>query len=573
MPRTAKYLVLVPMALLLWVFFGPQPLGGRAAYVTTRGISMEPRYTQGDLVVVQRASDYGPGDIIAYKSGTLKTIVLHRIVGRDQQGFVTKGDNNTWLDPDRVRSADVIGKAWFHIPGAGKVLAPLRNPPVTAALAAALGLSFLLGGRRLSRRQRERRRGERKSGNVVKPQRISVDRFTDAQKRWLGVMSAIGLASLLIFLVTLVRPAVKDVSSGFAYTHNGSFTYSAEVEPNTVYPDGAVSTGDPIFTRVVDQVTVGFNYQLHSRTQALTKGYISLNARVLGDTGWTKPLLIGEPVPFSGTSAKVEGILDLTEVGRIADRVQRVTGIAENAQSIEVTPSVLLQGHLGGQQVNEEFAPQLDLVLDAFQLKVGAEGSGLEALSVSKPGTVKASELAANNFSFFGIEVPHSGAKTGSLVGLVATVILLVVLWRRFSNPAHADEPALIEAEYAAWLVPVEAMRSDPQRSVQVQGFQALMRLAELYERMILHAASDGHHTYFIEEEGVVYYYETSDAKKASAARPSAGGPPPPPPPPPPPVPRRLKETQDPERLRRLRQELKEIEQNITEAGPRRPEE
>src|SRR5207237_543966 len=80
---------------LLW----PATLGGSTTYVVTHGISMEPRFSTGDLALLRSAGSYDVGDVIAYPSPTLGTVVMHRIVARDGDAFVPEGDNNSRQDP------------------------------------------------------------------------------------------------------------------------------------------------------------------------------------------------------------------------------------------------------------------------------------------------------------------------------------------------------------------------------------------------------------------------------------------------------------------------------------------
>ena len=96
-------------------------LTGRVGYVVTNGISMEPLYHTGDLVVFARASSYHVGEIVAYH-GDLDghLVVLHRIVGGNgSSGFLMKGDNNHRLDPVHPTASQVIGRAILHIPKVG----------------------------------------------------------------------------------------------------------------------------------------------------------------------------------------------------------------------------------------------------------------------------------------------------------------------------------------------------------------------------------------------------------------------------------------------------------------------
>src|SRR5438067_683220 len=97
-PRVASTSAVVALVLATVWLFWPSGLGGGTTYVATHGISMEPRFHTGDLAVLSPADGYSVGDVVAYHSDSLHTIVMHRIVSGDGNGFTTKGDNNSWLD-------------------------------------------------------------------------------------------------------------------------------------------------------------------------------------------------------------------------------------------------------------------------------------------------------------------------------------------------------------------------------------------------------------------------------------------------------------------------------------------
>ena len=101
-PRYTKKLIsgaLVALVLgSLWFYFAPASVGGSTNWVVTDGISMEPRFHAGDLVLVRAQSDYRVGQIVAYHNKQLHTIVLHRIIGRAGSRYIFKGDNNNFVD-------------------------------------------------------------------------------------------------------------------------------------------------------------------------------------------------------------------------------------------------------------------------------------------------------------------------------------------------------------------------------------------------------------------------------------------------------------------------------------------
>jgi signal peptidase I len=138
------------LALGAWfVLLRPQALGGTAGYVMVAGVSMQPTLEPGTLVVVVRQAAYAVGDVVAYRIAdddvAAGSNVIHRIVGGTPAGYVTHGDNTTWLDSWHPSTSDVIGKVAFTIPGAVPILMFLRSPLFLASLAAGFGVYIVLG--------------------------------------------------------------------------------------------------------------------------------------------------------------------------------------------------------------------------------------------------------------------------------------------------------------------------------------------------------------------------------------------------------------------------------------------
>jgi signal peptidase I len=118
--RVVASVLLVALVVVWAVLFRQQGLGGPAAYVEVNTAAMAPIIPKGDLAVMERASSYQTGDIVAYTihaaSPGAQATVVGRIVGGDgTTGFVIKGDNVPVADPVRPTSADVVGKFWFHV--------------------------------------------------------------------------------------------------------------------------------------------------------------------------------------------------------------------------------------------------------------------------------------------------------------------------------------------------------------------------------------------------------------------------------------------------------------------------
>lgn len=137
--RALARLIAATFAAAVLALVWPQPLGGRTSYLIVSGTSMEPRLRSLDAVAVRERSDYGVGDVVAYRvpDGEFGAgnIVIHRITAIDADGrLTTQGDNRAQPDLWRPTAADVVGTPWIHVPGGGRLLHRLGEPIVLAAL-------------------------------------------------------------------------------------------------------------------------------------------------------------------------------------------------------------------------------------------------------------------------------------------------------------------------------------------------------------------------------------------------------------------------------------------------------
>lgn len=110
----------------------PMPLGFGAAVVLSG--SMEPEFSEGDLIIVCREDTYQVGDIVVYQEG--KSLVVHRIVAINGDTVTTRGDANNTAD-EPIGISAVKGKVLFWIPYAGTVVGFLKTPMGTICMIAA----------------------------------------------------------------------------------------------------------------------------------------------------------------------------------------------------------------------------------------------------------------------------------------------------------------------------------------------------------------------------------------------------------------------------------------------------
>ena len=74
--------------------------------------SMAPNFNKEDLIIIKEEKEYEVGDIITFKN--LDGIyVTHRIIEKDENGFITKGDNNNTKDDEKATKEQICGKVVF----------------------------------------------------------------------------------------------------------------------------------------------------------------------------------------------------------------------------------------------------------------------------------------------------------------------------------------------------------------------------------------------------------------------------------------------------------------------------
>ena len=120
-------------------------IGGSTRYVVTNGDSMEPLFHSGDLALVRPAGQYKVGDIVAYWSTLLHTVVLHRIV-RDRWQHTTPSRviTTTSSIPPIPRAPSCSANCGCTCPGGGVWLDALHSPASRQSCARLLAAGLLL---------------------------------------------------------------------------------------------------------------------------------------------------------------------------------------------------------------------------------------------------------------------------------------------------------------------------------------------------------------------------------------------------------------------------------------------
>ena len=70
---------------------------------------MYPTLQKGDIILIKKNNDYKKGDIITYDYES-DYLVTHRIIEKNTNFFITKGDNNNSEDDNFIQLDNIKGK-------------------------------------------------------------------------------------------------------------------------------------------------------------------------------------------------------------------------------------------------------------------------------------------------------------------------------------------------------------------------------------------------------------------------------------------------------------------------------
>jgi signal peptidase I len=520
--------VLLLLAIASWLVLAPTSLGGSASYVTTHGISMQPRLHGGDLAVLRAAGEYRVGDIVAYRSRTLRTVVMHRIIARDGARYVFKGDNNDFVDPDRPTRAQLLGRLWVRVPRAGRALGWLQQPVVAAAITGTLTALLLFAGPGTRRRRRDRRGGRADRPTPGASPMPTSHPHVIAARKILAVSAAAAAVFLLLAVGAMRRPDTATTHTKVPYTETVRFAYHgvASSGAGPVYPHRHVWTGDPIFVRLVHRLRVSVAYRLATDAPARMRGTLAVDARLTSPSGWTRTVALAPAARFEGKRASARVMLDLDALRAITQRVETLTGAPGGDYTIDVIPRVRVDGTLAEQPLRGVYAPSLSFRLGALQLGVG-DGStpppaGDETFAPSRAASVTTPTSVPATLDVRGYDLPVTTARWIALGGLVlaaAAALLAYLVGRR----RDAQPRAAIQDCYGHLLVPISNVAHDPSRPpIDVTSIAALVALAERSERLVLHHHRADVDTYLVDDEGTIYRFQARHPAAAADVEPRA---------------------------------------------------
>lgn len=486
--RRAAVVALAATAALV-VLLATLIMSGRLKVVITHGVSMQPLYYQGDLIVVAREASYHVGQIVAYRVPSRHLVVLHRLVSGPGGYYTFKGDNNQSRDPWHPSRTQLLGRAVLHIPQGGLWLERATSPLAIGVLA----LLLLAGGGRTVGRRRRRRRMAAHARRTRRTRVGAPGSIALLPASWrvfattLAVATAAGIA---LAGLAWTRPSTQD---SIAMTHQQrsmDFSYSAQVRPSAAYSGLTARAPDPVFRKVANLVEVQFRY-------TGPPGKVTAEAQLSAPSGWHANFPLAARASAGGDPSSYSVTLDLHALDARASAAAAATGMPTVPMTVAVVPTVS-DGPTG-----KAFAPALRLSLSPLQLSLVGDAHSLH-VSDSVPFATHVLRTSRLRVLAREISLPALRAISLTLVGAgVLGAMLLLAIARGMRRPTAA---VAVRRRYGIRVVEVEALTAAASQTVvEVNAVHDLVQIATQLGLPVLHWIQHGVDTFAVHDEFVIY--------------------------------------------------------------------
>lgn len=490
----------------------------RISYVVTHGISMNPVYYAGDLVVVVKSDSYEVGQIAAYHGvGGVET--LHRIIGGDPDtGYVFKGDNNQSIDIPHPTADQLIGRAVLHVSQGGVWVRRLLSPATLGMVGfLIIGAGSPAGAR--TRRDLRRRRRERKAKGmagqggswtaaavVVK----AVSRLHPLLRVLAVGTACCALTGLVLGVLSWMKPATQASPSSSSSGESVTFSYSAQVQSSAAYDGTVAYSPDPIYRKLAHFVDLRLQY--HGKP-----GRIGVDAR-LSAQAWHSTVQLAQSRQFTADRYTGTVLLDLDGIDeRVAD--------AADAIGTDLTPvTIMVTAHIEHPD-GTSFEPQLSLSLSSLQLSLSGDAN---SLIVSQSGRTSGGGIYPRQIAVLGHDLITAGrARTYALRLLLIAIVGIIGIGLAAVRHVPLATRAQIQRRYGHLLVPVEPLNGKQGEAViTVASVPALVKLAEKYGQMILTwTRPDGADDFVVRDDGVMYRFRITPQRPVTGKPPLSGVP------------------------------------------------
>jgi hypothetical protein len=314
---------------------------------------------------------------------------------------------------------------------------------------------------------------------------------------------AVALVSAVGCGVLLTLPTTKTETRTLQVTQQSQFSYSGQAVAGTTYPTGVITTGDTVWNRLVENLTVSLTTTVTGPKPADVTGAVHLDVVVSAADGWSAVLTSGPAVALQGGTATASVGVDADEAAQLLNRHLDETGSGAGSATLTVTPVSETTGTVLGQPFTAGPPPGLAFTLDDRSLRPTSTEDAVLAPTVQTP--VEVEEVAPRSLPILAVSVPIAVArKVMGAVLLLSLVALAAGAWvGRIGRGDVADQFLMRHADR---ILPVAAFTPGP-TVIDVSDAESLHRVAERFDTVVLHHAGEDEDVFAVRDVDATYRF------------------------------------------------------------------
>lgn len=493
--------------------------------------SMRPTINVGDLIVVSslnmHTSDIHVNDIIQVMGPQYPYV--HRVVDiREINGvkyYVTKGDNNTDVDPVMATEKNLMGKVIAIVPYLGLLTmhfwvftgALINYLTTPTGFASFIVFSSIVTYIVLSKSVKHNTRKKSRLSKLSKSMKSGKKSISLSRKKLVKLTVVLSAAVLLILSslftvythalpLTVKEPIYKD----YSYTLMADYSYSALLKPNIVYNKTTVSNLDKIYLTLTEELVIFMNISISSNPEGPIHGYYEIYVTLEEPGEWSKDV-IHVPKKIFNESRIYEVLrLNISEVKSLITQIRKETGISAPSYVITIKP--VIKSYIprkSGGSIEKTFTPQATIEMSYSNNII--KFHNLRSKSSSNPISFKEVSNKVELFNLINTDV-KSLRNISYAILMSSALLFFLIYYKLFMKGVKLSEHERIMREYGDIIVNVESLDNVTSK-LKISSFNDLVKLSKLFERPILHVTDNkegNKHYYAVNVGDICYYYESS---------------------------------------------------------------
>jgi hypothetical protein len=316
--------------------------------------------------------------------------------------------------------------------------------------------------------------------------------------------------------VLLALPSTQASTRVLHVTQQGQFSYSGTAATGTTYPDGRITTGDTVWTKLAKDLTVSFTNTVSGPDLAALQGAMRLDVTISSADGWSSYLDSSPVVALANGSATAVAAVDTPRAAALLAKHYAETGTPGGAATLTVTPVAVTTGTAGGKKFQVGSPAALAFTVDATSVRLA--GKADTALEPSTKTDVAVGEVVARELTLLKLTLPIDLARFLAVVVFVlAVVVLAAAAW--IGRTARGDAADEFVVRHAARILPVAAFDPGP-TVIDVSDAEALHRVAERFDTLVLHHAGEDADVFAVRDVDATYRFVMPGGREARARPP-----------------------------------------------------